>query len=110
MARPKKVGRKKGDRYRFSHPEVKKRTLTEARMMIDENLTYNDLARRFDLCVATVYKDMQLRLPNLDKELYKQICAIVQRHQVEAAGRAIKARMTKKDYIKKNFDLSIFDK
>ncbi len=110
LSRPKKVGRKKSPRYKFSHPSVKKRTIQEATMLVDEDLTYDDLSRRFDVCVATIYKDIHLRLPGLDKDLYEKVCSVVQRHQLEAADRAVKARMSKHDYIKKNFDLSIFDK
>lgn len=79
-------------------------------MLIDEDLTYEELAKRFDRCSATIYKDLQIRLPQLDESLYKELSAVVKRHQLEAANRAVKARKVKSDFIKKNFDLSIFDK
>lgn len=79
-------------------------------MLVNEDLTYQDIANRFDVSCATVFKDMQMRLPNLDENLYKQVHVVAERHRFESAERAVKARKTKRDYIKKNFDLSIFDK
>ena len=49
------------------------RILLECRYILSLNKSYNDLAGVFNISKEMVYNDLNIRLPNLDKALYKRI-------------------------------------
>lgn len=59
---------------------IKKRVISEAYYMINTNKTIREIAKIYKVSKSTVHKDLKDRLKYIDKNLYKKINIILNRH------------------------------
>lgn len=59
---------------------ISKRVLEEAEYMLETKETIRQIAKKFRVSKSTVHKDMQERLENLNKNLFKEIKKILKYH------------------------------
>lgn len=60
--------------------EIEKRTLKEANIIINSKKTLRELATELNLGKSTIHKDMQIRLKQIDQDLYNQVQSIFKEH------------------------------
>lgn len=60
--------------------KIEKRTLKEAQILIESKKTLRELATELNLGKSTIHKDMQIRLKQIDQNLYNQVQSIFQEH------------------------------
>ena len=56
------------------------RVLKETDYILKTNKTVREVASEFNVSKSTVHKDLQERLPKLNKELYNQVQELMQQH------------------------------
>lgn len=56
------------------------RVLKETDYILKTNKTVREVASEFNVSKSTVHKDLQERLPKLNKELYNQVQDLMQQH------------------------------
>ena len=77
---------------------IKKRIIREANYMQNTDKTIREIAREYKVSKSTVHKDLKDRLKYVDKDLYKKINIIINKHK---ETRHIKGgESTKKKYQK----------
>lgn len=59
---------------------ISKRVLGEAEYMLETKETIRQIAKKFRVSKSTVHKDLQERLENLNKNLFKEIKKILEHH------------------------------
>lgn len=59
---------------------ISKRVLEEAEYMLKTKETIREIAKKFRVSKSTVHKDLQERLENLNKNLFKEIKKILKYH------------------------------
>jgi len=59
---------------------IKKRIISEALYIINNNATIREAAKHFSISKSTVHKDLNERLINIDYDLYKEIRSIFDQH------------------------------
>ena len=60
--------------------KIHKRTIKEAKYIIQTNKTIRETAKYFKISKSTVHKDLQTRLPLISKKLYKEVEEILTHH------------------------------
>lgn len=59
---------------------IKRRVVEEANIIVNTEITLRSLARRLGVSKSTIHKDMQIRLINIDKDLYKKVQKVFKKH------------------------------
>lgn len=59
---------------------IRKRTLEEAKMIIETKKTLRHLAKELNIGKSTIHKDMQIRLKKLDPALYEEVEKVFLEH------------------------------
>lgn len=59
---------------------IERRVLEEANIITNTEITLRELAKRLGISKSTIHKDMQERLINIDKELYKKVQLVFKKH------------------------------
>ena len=57
-----------------------KRVLNIANHIIDTKETIRETAKKFNISKSTVHKDLQERLPKINKELFSEVQDLMQKH------------------------------
>lgn len=60
--------------------KIIKRVLDESEYIINNRKTVRDVAKVFNVSKSTVHKDMQERLPDLDKTMYNKVLEVFKYH------------------------------
>lgn len=63
--------------------DIEERACELARYMIENNATVRSAAKRFAISKSTVHKDISDRLENVDRELYIQVKALLDKNKAE---------------------------
>lgn len=56
------------------------RVLKETKYILETNKTVREVASEFNVSKSTVHKDLQERLPKINKELYDKVQVLMQQH------------------------------
>jgi len=83
--------------------DIEKRTLLAAEIMIKYNATVRKVARILGVSKSTIHNDLAERLLYINKELYKQVRAILEKNKQERHIRGGLA--TKRKYLIKKSQL-----
>lgn len=59
---------------------LNERVLKETEYLLKNNKTVREVANQFNVSKSTVHKDLQDRLPNINKDLYKEVQVLLQQH------------------------------
>ncbi|MNH75595.1 Stage III sporulation protein D [compost metagenome] len=62
----------KRDNIKFNQ-QIKARVLNTAQLILDNNLTVRDAAKRLNASKSTIHKDVAERLPIINPELYGKV-------------------------------------
>ena len=62
------------------HETILARATDTARYMLNHRSTVREAARHMHVSKTTVHKDMRVRLPKIDRELARQIAALLDEH------------------------------
>lgn len=76
----KKSYNKTGDKMR---KEISERVLSAAHLLIDENSTIRDIAKKMGFSKSTIHIDLSIRLKEINNELYQKIKKIFKINQNE---------------------------
>ncbi len=57
--------------------KIKARVLEMANMILENNTTVRDVAKRIGYSKSTVHKDLREKLPLIDEELYEKVCKLL---------------------------------
>jgi len=82
--------------------EIEERTLKEAEYIIKTKQTIRQASNHFAISKSTLHNDLKLRLPRLNKNLYKRVQKILQEHFDEKHIRGGQATKLKLMNAKKN--------
>jgi putative DeoR family transcriptional regulator (stage III sporulation protein D) len=78
---------------------IEERVLEIARYIIDNNATVRGAARIFNISKSTVHKDVHERLLKIDRGLYKECSAVLEKNKAERHIRGGLA--TREKYLKR---------
>lgn len=78
------------------HEEISQRAVRLALYIIESDATVRDAANRFGVSKSTVHKDITERLRSIDRGLYSQARAVLERNKAERHLRGGEA--TRKKY------------
>lgn len=59
---------------------ITRRVIEEANIIINTEITLRSLAKRLGISKSTIHKDMQERLIQIDKNLYKKVKKVFKKH------------------------------
>ena len=62
---------------------IEERVLLIAKYIIENNATVRQAAKYFGISKSTVHKDVTERLYNINRELYRQVDAVLQKNKSE---------------------------
>lgn len=62
---------------------IEERVLETAHYIVEKGATVRDAAKAFGISKSTVHKDMAERLPHVNKNLYQQVHAVLERNKAE---------------------------
>ena len=65
------------------YTDIEERACELARYMIENNATVRSAAKRFAISKSTVHKDISDRLESVDRELYIQVKALLDKNKAE---------------------------
>lgn len=57
--------------------EIKNRVLQMANLILDNNTTVREVAKKVGYSKSTVHKDLKEKLPLIDEELYLKVCNLL---------------------------------
>lgn len=57
--------------------EIKRRVLQMANLILDNNTTVREVAKKVGYSKSTVHKDLKEKLPLIDEELYLKVCELL---------------------------------
>lgn len=57
--------------------KIRNRVLEMANMILEDNTTIRDVAKRIGYSKSTVHKDLREKLPLIDNELYERVCKLL---------------------------------
>ena len=60
--------------------KIYKRIRLETEYILKENLTVREIAKKINVSKSTVHKDLHERLYDIDKNLFKKVDTILQKH------------------------------
>ena len=60
--------------------EIEERTLKEAEYIIETKQTIRQAAIHFSISKSTLHNDLKIRLPKINKNLFKRVQIILQEH------------------------------
>ena len=60
--------------------DLRKRILKEANRIIESHKTLRELAGEFGVSKSTLHKDMQQKLPLIDRKLYREVQQVFNEH------------------------------
>lgn len=63
--------------------DISQRAVELAQYIIENDATVRDAARRFGISKSTVHKDLAERLRGIDRRLYSQARAVLERNKAE---------------------------
>ena len=59
---------------------LRKRILKEANRIVESHKTLRELAGEFGISKSTLHKDMQQKLPLIDRKLYREVQQVFNEH------------------------------
>ena len=59
---------------------LEKRILKEANRIVESHKTLRELAGEFGISKSTLHKDMQKKLPLIDRDLYRKVQQVFREH------------------------------
>ena len=83
----------------YGQSSIDKRVVLFAEYMLEKNATVRAAAKHFGFSKSTVHKDLTVRLKELDRQLYKEICVLLEKNLAERHIRGGNA--TKRKYLSK---------
>ena len=60
--------------------DLRKRILKEANRIVESHKTLRELAGEFGVSKSTLHKDMQQKLPLIDRKLYREVQQVFNEH------------------------------
>ena len=60
--------------------DLEKRILKEANRIVESHKTLRELAGEFGISKSTLHKDMQQKLPLIDRKLYREVQQVFNEH------------------------------
>lgn len=60
--------------------DLRKRILKEANRIVESHKTLRELAGEFGISKSTLHKDMQQKLPLIDRKLYREVQQVFNEH------------------------------
>ena len=60
--------------------DLKVRILKEANRIVDSHKTLRELSGEFGVSKSTIHKDMQQKLPLIDRNLYREVQKVFREH------------------------------
>ena len=60
--------------------DLEKRILKEANRIVESHKTLRELAGEFGISKSTLHKDMQKKLPLIDRDLYRKVQQVFREH------------------------------
>lgn len=57
--------------------KIRNRVLEMANMILENNTTVRDVAKRIGYSKSTVHKDLREKLPLINEELYEKVCELL---------------------------------
>ena len=60
--------------------DLRKRILKEASRIVESHKTLRELAGEFGISKSTLHKDMQQKLPLIDRKLYREVQQVFNEH------------------------------
>lgn len=62
---------------------IEERVVETAHYIVEKGATVRDAAKAFGISKSTVHKDMAERLPYINRNLYKEVHAVLERNKAE---------------------------